>query len=501
MGFQVREPNNFTVDRATMTIPGDTHARLSESLQKVLAPGNMLDVTVRRNPEGQSGLYYRGQFIEATLPQNLKDGGRILVMVQSADDNTILLKIVSGNSTPKSPLSTIDNIRQLINTLFSKDSLKNLQLSSKPLTDIFQHMASSSLHAKSSETLQHMMSRHMASTENLGNPNDFKKLLLDMNQARVLNTTMEAKEALLKLAAVSEASFLKTSSINLLTSIETQLKSIVDSKAELSFDFKSSAGLLKGNLAALRYSFESIGASQHNPLLSLLNGLSSLDLTQTQGQQGIEKTLNDFIRFLRQELQHLRESSADSTRIRETLSNALTILRTQFSAHLAQSGQSMNKNQLGLIQAIENIARGQEALNLLNPLMQSLGEPALILIPSFISNMLSRWEMSVLPKQKDSNSQSEKKEEDEYERVNLFLNFPALGEVQVGLAHKPDEILLNLTFSDEKLTSFVEERIPEIQKLFKSLGYEESKITSKTGEPHSVSPGWYKELARSSVIA
>jgi len=500
MGFQVREPNSFSTDRSTMHILEGTRARLSESLQKVLAPGNVLDVTVRRNPEGQSGIYYRGQFIEATMPQTLKDGSRILVMVQSADDS-IMLKVISGNNSHKAPMSTADNVRQLISTMFSEGSIKGLQQSARPLSELFQFLGNSSLDPKSSDSLQNLMGKFMASADNLANPKDLQKLLLEMNQTRVLNTTIEAKDALLKLAAVSEATFLNSTSSSLLATIEAQLKSIVGSKGALSFDFASSAGLLKGNLAALRYSLENTTPAQHNPLLSLLNGLSSIDLTQFQGQSGIERTLSDFISFLRHELQHLRESGANSSQIKESLNNALSILRDQFSSQLTDGSQSKNKNQVNMIQAIENIARGQEALNLLNPLMQSLGEPALILIPSFISNMLSRWEMSVLPRQKDSKKQSDKTDVDEYERVRLFLNFPSLGNVQVDLAHKPEEILLNLTFSNDNLASFVAEKIPEIQKIFKSLGYTESKVSSKAGTPHSITPGWYKELAKNCIVA
>ena len=138
--------------------------------------------------------------------------------------------------------------------------------------------------------------------------------------------------------------------------------------------------------------------------------------------------------------------------------------------------------------------------------MRALGEPTMMLFPMLLSGMLSKLEVAVnhrpVHNQEDSDNKqgSGKRGGQAYEQVSFSLGLPTLGQIEVSMAHRKSEILLNITFEREDLAKFVQGRLPKLEEALSRSGYDKLKLTTITGDPRAVRPEWLAELTGKPAI-
>ncbi len=157
------------------------------------------------------------------------------------------------------------------------------------------------------------------------------------------------------------------------------------------------------------------------------------------------------------------------------------------------------------------MAGNQEMLNQLNPLMQALGEPALILFPSLFQGLLAHSELLVQPrdggqqrnrgKKKGSKDGSDADSDSDdgpdtsgYQRVQMCVPLPTLGLVGVDVAHRESEILVRLTVPDEDVARFLLDQLEYLATVLKDIGFEKAELVANVGLPKEDSPAWCSEL-------
>ena len=238
-------------------------------------------------------------------------------------------------------------------------------------------------------------------------------------------------------------------------------------------------------------------------LTDLLKSLGSRTPEHQTPTQGLEHQFMDFLRDLAKDL---GESEKSAPLQRELLKHAQQKMRAHFSPDSVQTGDpAALQNALSGLQGMENILRGQEALARLNPIMQAVGEPAMILFPTLVQGFLSQVELSWRP-QKDSSATEEKKQGGNsgagFHQATFSTTLPGLGLASVHLAHRQHELHLSMTFESTLVADFVNQKLPTLESLLREKGFTELSLVAEQGTAKSVQPEWVQDILRpKSVVA
>ncbi|MCB0332224.1 MAG: hypothetical protein KDD55_01925, partial [Bdellovibrionales bacterium] len=215
------------------------------------------------------------------------------------------------------------------------------------------------------------------------------------------------------------------------------------------------------------------------------------------------KTEGHQIPQLSQELEILLQTAKDLPTLRESLQRFISNL-TGKDAHIHTNHLPTDrlKQVQQAMQSVDQFLQGQEALKLMNPLMNALGEPVFILLPALMQGLIQNWEMSITPQKVDSDEEGEARgKKESYERIHFYAELPALGAVQIDIAHRTHEILLSLTFTNEEVTEFVDSYLPQLERQLVSSGYTKAQLITRTGRPQRTQPEWCEVLRSREFIA
>ncbi len=217
--------------------------------------------------------------------------------------------------------------------------------------------------------------------------------------------------------------------------------------------------------------------SQSSLIESLLERLSGLQvLNSSKGIQSAENFMN------------VLKSVLDNSKLRNAS-------RLSHSLHQQSNGdQALEK----LFENLSSFFGGQEALNTLNPFMAKLGQPALILIPTLLDGLLSRWEISVLNDHTDEVAEDDKKARNSkgYRRIKLSAQFPSIGKVIIDIAYDDNEVLLKLIFQQPDIAEYISGLLPNLEKSLQNLGFKKFMLRAEAGQEEIVIPSWYCDLSR-----
>ncbi|OVE80279.1 hypothetical protein BVY02_00655 [bacterium J17] len=152
--------------------------------------------------------------------------------------------------------------------------------------------------------------------------------------------------------------------------------------------------------------------------------------------------------------------------------------------------------------SIEQIAATQRTLHQLNPLMQAMGEPALILFPFLFHGLLSHSEITIKPKRRGSGGSGGGSEDAEqaYHRVEVSVPLPEMGNVEVDIAHRGDELLVCFHVQSEEVAKFISEHSGPLLELLKQDGFARASFVTHVGERGSDLPAWTMGIHASASV-
>jgi hypothetical protein len=162
---------------------------------------------------------------------------------------------------------------------------------------------------------------------------------------------------------------------------------------------------------------------------------------------------------------------------------------------------------LQLASRLEQIANTQEMLSRMNPVMQALGEPALLLFPFIFQGLLSHSKVSLESYQNRNKQNIDGEEEGQggkqssnYQRVQLSVPLPNLGSVDIDVAHRKEEIFVRMTLEDLKAGEFLISQMDLLGGILSELGYSTRELMTQVSETKEKSPDASRGSSRSSFV-
>lgn len=175
-----------------------------------------------------------------------------------------------------------------------------------------------------------------------------------------------------------------------------------------------------------------------------------------------------------------RESVSGSSK--ESLKQLSKVVRENYIPPRDLSPQTpLARMDLASLRSLDSMLSAQETLQRLTPVMQALGEPALLLFPCIVQGFLTHAEIRFSrPPAGEGDVRKEAStpgaNRDQFERINLVLPLPTIGEISVDIAHRKGEILMNLGFESSVVGEFVREQLPLLGRALQRRGFQKIDI-------------------------
>jgi hypothetical protein len=493
----------------------------------VVAVGQILDVMVSDNGKMQLGVMIQGQFYPAFLPKGYQPGDRLKVKVQSNEDALILKILMAGKDPAQITNASIPpraSLGQLFSLLLPAPQQADLSRAAKLLRrdstgELAPEIRSPEGQVRAAippqvrEVLQRLL-RDASLLELQENPRppEVARVITQFSTQSVLRGLTEARRALDSLSIANPGN---SAQAPIIKALIPHIERLLESQLDLGFGRQASPssyppepsgqriGLnLQLTSALSRYAIQSSdsalltrlrqaltgGLTQQHPLLLLSPLLAgSLDTTPTTvGDSSGESTR--FVQQLLSQIERLSKEGADNERVRTQISALLgsaQSLRSRIGAKESEDlGASVGKK---LTQQIEALLAGQEALHQVNPLLQSLGEPSMLMIPVLVGGTVTPMEVLLRPPYVDAEENTPKRQgaQSQYTRVDLHLTLPHLGRLSAALAFRDQEILLHVGAERRATAELIASRQTDLEVLLKARGFTDVAIKVTEDAPHS----------------
>ena len=442
-------PSNILSSLMSSIHIDSTAATAANSAAPTINVGDIIKLVVRQNQgNGQGLLYSSGQLIPAQLPEFLLAGDRLTAKVL-LDGEQLIFKILELNrGTHAETTAGYKNVELQV---------KNFVL--QTLNPFLEKGADNALNFK-----------NLLSAENI--PPELKQFIATelAPLLTTLNENVSSSQVLEKFLAFSNN-----------PSTNQSLKSVAQELKKLLLDYTPS--VTQRTIDTMR-----------GDIIKLLE--------QNIPEEQLTKSLTHLVESAKKELNGQSPTKTTDITTRARLFEAFAAVDQSSSAqtHPAQQLLSILNSLAGQNKAIdpkvltdltqlatrlENLAVAQETLAQLNPVMQALGDPALILFPFIFHGIFNYAQVSLPPdeqvkkknQQEDSNEGS--KNGDKYNRVQISVPLPHLGIVDIDLAHKEDEILLRFTVADQEIADFILEQSEKFVLVLKEKGYQQAELVTQ----------------------
>ncbi len=516
--------------------------RLSPSVQDrpVLPVGKVLEVLVADNGRMQLGVMIQGQFYPAMLPKGFQPGDRLNVRVQSNED-ALVLRILMGSQDSgqitNSKLPTTATLKQLFSLLLPQERQSDLEQAARVLhgardpsilalpSGVPPPAGQAGKLSKGAPALTgplatvignlvaRLQGEHAILEEGtFGDQQQVTRVLTAFAEKNLKGSVAEARRAVETLAAKAT----QPGSTERLARVLTQhLEHLFSGTENLGFDAQSPTpegadvqarvlsnlqlttalsryAMLGGNAALLenvRVTLSS-GAAKHNPLSMLLQVFTggSFSPLGAENPMGGTDQVSAALRLVLTQLSALREQGADNVMVRTHLQNALQVLKTALPSRLSGDFEPQaSATASRAAKTLETLLSGQEALNQVNPLLRTLGEPSMLMIPIVLGTHITPLELLLYPGRVDPDAHDalrrEKKEP--FTRIDIRINLPHLGSLSVAVAHRTNEMLVAITSSSEQVCSVIQKHLPVLEKRIRERGVEQVALRAEVGETES----------------
>ena len=433
------------------------------SLLKAMGPvinvGDIINLLVRQNQPGEQGLLaYQGNLIPATLPEFLQSGDKIAAKVLHQGEQ-IIFKIVDYQKLSQlTGNKETEQITKQLKTLFSSLNSGQIQLPNEPQSPPKPEGVKISYDEKAVQSIVDNIASKVPNAETLTdakNTSTFLQAASSGSMAQNLKAVAQSLRELIGEYSPSNAQkFLELIRNELLRLDDPQTRETISG-------FK----LISQLTEALK--------RENSPTLDPKNKDSSL----------LAGILNDLSQA---------QSSPDTIRnILESIADKL--------AQLPQNSKVLDSKSLtdlqNLSNRLDNLAQSQETLSQLNPLMNAMGEPALILFPFIFQGLLNHSKIyieaddRVHRKNKDDTKQNEESGTDgPYQRVQVSVPLPTLGTVDVDIAHRSKEILVRFTVEDHEVGQFILEQLEGLASILREQGFDQAELVANVSKTRSLKP-------------
>ncbi len=434
-------------------------------------------------------LYYFGQLIEAKVPSGLKSGDVIRAEVQKQND-AIILKIkeilttgntnTSKNSANAFIFETDSNLTEVLThkvefLLKTLDAVlnKNSELSNQTSSPLIQ-FPNTDLNVSESIDSQLLVSLEKG-----------LKLLEKLlpKDSSLLNST-KVKEFLQNIKSGPLLMDLTSNIENLSTTLD-QSSISHDSKFLLEL-FKRLPPLKDLLLSPNSIEDRNLLNQELNKLLLVIgkeieNSNSAL-VNQTPTKINFRTSLQQ-IRNSLETLQTLDNLEEQNSALETLIKKTEIELKSNIPRHLIDKEDIINTSKK-MLTNLESLVQSQEMLNRLEPILQALKEPQLLLFPFLLSGMLGFGKLAVDPdgsrdekhKHKNANK-NDVKTPLAYQGV---IPLPNLGQVQFNAVQTDNEIELSFSLEDDEKKIFLESHLSDLRADLASAGITTTSISLNT---------------------
>ena len=425
--------------------------------------GDVLQVLIRQNSSDGPGLiFFNGMLLRAELPDFLGSGDKITAQVLQNTDR-LLLKILDFQKAPEATSSSpaaalLANVEQML------EQTSAFSLRTAPPLEVVQTLKDA---AAWEQNLQQLVETNLA-PGSLADPQQVLQRLLQSANGSLAPALRDAAQTLRNFVTQN--------------SLPPEARPIL---------------ILRDEVTKLLSNQTDKSALTARSLEELFADLQ-FELKDPKKPAGQEKQL---LRAVLDDLQTAQQAKEPEQAVRPALEKVLERLTTY--ADKLPSDRPIDQKLAAQIEQLaarlDQLAGTQDALRTLNPVMQALGEPALILFPFLFQGMLTHSEVIIHPRsggqkkqQKGAGGGKEKSDNTEpFQRVQVEVPLPALGTVSVDVAHRPNEIFVRLTVDDPDVGQFVSDQMEHLAAVLREQGYEKADLSAAAGPKPSTEPGWF----------
>lgn len=459
-------------------------------LAKEVSIGDIINFSVRgRTPEGLGILYFMGQLVNAKIPEHLKTGDRVQAQI-SYENQQVLFKILSVLGNEKTQTASDSSLLEKQPANFASLTISIQNKVEEMLFTISKFLPDSKNVIP--ENLPNQSTPISSLTANESLIKGPLKELLEKLQS-ILPNQDEMTNGLTLLPKLQ--AIFTTGTNETLKAITKELKQFLDTKTpnpEQRFTIS-----LLDQLQTLHTKVESGAIS--NEIFR-----SSLDRIIKAMEQEISKDIKFNLQgspkeshstTLKVGIALLKEATLPGEPKADTIRKAIDYITTNnmnafspASETEAQLPPRMLNEIKTMITALEQFTYTQEMMLRMEPILQAMKQPELLLFPFLFQGFFSFGELLVDPDSNNSNFKKQKNEdgdgdENSSENPNMqyqaMLPLPHLGIVRFNTIHSNNEMDLNLIFEDKEKSLFVEERVSDLRQELTKLGFNTLHISAQ----------------------
>ena len=522
----------------TIKVPALEGARSAAS---VLKAGAITEIKVSTDPQtGQRGITMNGIFLPAVLPDNVKVGQKLSVAVQSSID-ALVLKILSDGDKPKATTKPAPSLRDLKLLITSKES-EHLR---EALQEIFTGTSKQSapripqsqslttppqlpattqpggakfvVEARTASTLSAQDILVDNATEK---PEAITRALTKLALNGITKAVEEAKQQVEKLGVKAN----DAGAVRLLDTLRKAVDTLLERPEMLSFDPPSTedTGALQVPIRREQLVFLATTARaliesgsppeilsklaqritpKDSPLTTLLNTLKALSLDNNESST-ITKEVLELVKGLTHELALFKDRRSPATEVHDALRRFAERATTK-ATQLEQSEIQERAHTARLLERLESVSAAQDTLARLAPIVSALGEPTMVMFPLLFFGDLFVGGLTAQPRtvQPDPEHKESETAAPGFTKIELSLNLPHLGHVQLELAHRPGEALLAFHCASPEVMGFMQQHLELLATRIREHDVESPHLSVDTALKPSIVPDWVMALGEKSIIA
>jgi len=498
---------------ATSTTTGEapTSLRLPSTpvlpqLAKDISIGDTVQFLVRgKTPEGLGVLYMMGQLVQAKIPEHVNIGDKVRAQI-GLEGQQIIFKILDVISKGGSQINS------------------SLDLAFENPVKIFMSLPET-IKAKVEEALYKIISfLPNANLEVQGQlPNNTAPF--PGSSAVAINKELQALHELMSASFPDEAQLMNgtqlSAALQKLTSLGTTeaLKEIQKQLSTLLQQLSPPAesrflSTLQTQINTLASNFIAGTTSAEVTIQNLDKIIRALSQEINSGMHSGTSDKSTYLDTLKITLSQLKELAGKPDKlIPESFSKTLQFLHSQevaiSGAELSTKTQAqlpapLHRELRTLLTSIEQFTATQELLQRLEPVLQSLRQPELLLFPFIFQGLFSFGEIVIDPdahrrqkKQQEQEENEKEKPDDKDSKRNIQgtllqyhaqLPLPNLGNVHIASLQSSNDIELKLQLQDKEKAEFIREHLADLRTELKSLGFSKMVIQSESDQETAIVP-------------
>lgn len=469
-------------------------AQLLPHILPTISIGDLLRFSVRSNPPNAPGiLFFQGQLIKATLPPNIQAGDQLVTTVAESGNQMVLklLDVIKPNtplSSREAPVSSVQEnilVNQLDNLIRRYPTQGGKNLASFPVPQVMDQP----------ETVRKQLEQLftiLGSPETLIDPQALSQKLATLTDGSMLSSLRNLASELR--THLSEST--PPSTERFLFFLKQELITLVAPKSGQEQGQGLGQTLEQGLGQRLEQGLEQDGIDRLRRLILALDQEMNIEKSSTP------KSIRNLLRHTMSELKLAADNPDTSKTHLETALNRLQQYNLQIPDPSRLIEPKTASELQTLLTRVEQMVTAQETLARMNPVMQALGEPALLLFPFVLHGLLSHSEINFDPERGgrsgDQGKKKKKGEEEEnsdnpdttpFQRIQVSVPLPAMGAVDVDIAHRHKEILVRITVADEQVKSFLLQQSEHLTMMLQEQGFSLSEFTAEVASSGEVAAG------------